>query len=55
MTVLLVARHVFLLLVAGHVFVHSRRYAPRVVLRYASAWRRDRTRPVLRVRRRGHD
>jgi hypothetical protein len=32
-----VVSHVLLLLVACHVFLHSRRYVPRVVLRYASA------------------
>lgn len=47
-----VVRHVFLLLVACHVFLHSRRYVPRVVLRYASAGRRCSARASI-LRQRG--
>jgi len=55
MVPLLVVRHVFLLFVACHVFLHSRRYVPRVILCYASAGRRGIARtPVLCERRRAH-
>jgi hypothetical protein len=39
MVALFVVGHLFLLLVAFHVLLQSRRYAPRAVLRYASAGR----------------
>ena len=56
MVALFVVGHLFLLLVVFHVLLRSRRYAPRVVLRYASAgrgWAAET--PVLRESGRGHE